>query len=229
MALNANKVRSSGGNSKFKPQAPIAVGTYPARLVSIIDLGVQPRRPWKGEVKDPIAMIRCTYELTTEFMKDEAGKDDETKPRWVSEDFPFYSLSADRAKSTQRYLALDPQQAAGGDWVQLLGAPVALTIVHNPSKNDSTIVYSNIGATSPIMKGMAVAELVNDPQTFDFDEPDMDVFNGLPDFLKDKIKGATNFKGSAVAQALGYVSEKEEAPEDMVAGHTGDEAVNPYG
>lgn len=229
MALNANKVRSSGGKSKFKPQAPVAVGTYPARLVSIIDLGVQARRPWKGEAKDPIAMIRCTYELTTEFMKDEAGKDDETKPRWISEDFPFYGLSADRAKSTQRYLALDPQQAAGGDWAELLGAPVALTVVHNPKKDDSTVVYANIGATSPIMKGMDVAELVNDPQLFDFDEPDMDVFNGLPDFLKDKIKGATNFQGSALGALLGGGVVHEPAVNTDEVTPTGDEAVNPYG
>jgi len=229
MALNANKVRSSGGKSKFKPQAPVAVGTYPARLVSIIDLGVQARRPWKGEAKDPIAMIRCTYELTTEFMKDEAGKDDETKPRWISEDFPFYGLSADRAKSTQRYLALDPQQAAGGDWAELLGAPVALTVVHNPKKDDSTIVYANIGATSPIMKGMDVAELVNDPQLFDFDEPDMDVFNGLPDFLKDKIKGATNFQGSALGALLGGGVVHEPIVNTDEVTRTGDEAVNPYG
>jgi len=229
MALNANKVRSSGGKSKFKPQAPVAVGTYPARLVSIIDLGVQARRPWKGEAKDPIAMIRCTYELTTEFMKDEAGKDDETKPRWISEDFPFYGLSADRAKSTQRYLALDPQQAAGGDWAELLGAPVALTVVHNPKKDDSTIVYANIGATSPIMKGMDVAELVNDPQLFDFDEPDMDVFNGLPDFLKDKIKGATNFQGSALGALLGGGVVHEPTVNTDEVTRTGDEAVNPYG
>jgi hypothetical protein len=225
MALNANKVRSSGGKSKFKPQTPVAVGTYPARLVSIIDLGVQKRRPWKGEAKDPIAMIRCTYELTTEFMKDEAGNDDETKPRWVSEDFPFYSLNADRAKSTQRYLALDPQQSAGGNWPELLGAAVALTIVHNPNKDDSTIVYANIGATSPIMKGMAVAGLVNDTQMFDFDEPNMDVFNGLPDFLKDKIKGAENFNGSALAQALG--GSQVVTPE--VAEEPAEEAANPYG
>lgn len=228
MALNANKVRSSGGKSKFQQQDPVAVGTYPARLVSIIDLGVQPRRPWKGEAKDPIAMIRCTYELATEFMKDENGKDDETKPRWISEDFPFYSLNADRAKSTQRYLALDPQQSAGGDWVQLLGAPVALTVVHNANKNDSTIVYANIGATSPIMKGMAVAELVNDTQMFDFDEPDMDVFSKLPDFLKDKILGATNFIGSGLARALdGGASASAVTPEVTEA--QPEEASNPYG
>jgi hypothetical protein len=71
------------------------------------------------------------------------------------------------------------------------------------------------------MKGMVVAELVNDPQMFDFDEPNMEVFNGLPDFLKDKIKGATNFAGSGLAQALGVTPEVTEEPAE--------EAANPYG
>lgn len=224
MALNANKVK--GKSSKFKRQEPVAVGTYPARLVSIVDLGVQKRRPWKGEAKDPIAMIRCTYELATEFMKNEDGVDDWTKPRWISEDFPFYSLSADRAKSTQRYLALDPAQSFGGDWTQLLGEPVALTIVHNPNKDDPTIVYDNIGATSPIMKGMVVAELVNDSTCFDMDEPDMAVFDAMPDFIKDRIKGAENFQGSTLALRLGGA-----APTPSETGvDEGDKLeANPYG
>ena len=81
---------ASTASSNFKRPDPVAVGTYPARLVQMIDLGVQTRRPYKGEAKDPIQMIRTTYELTTEFMKNEDGTDDTTKPRWISEDFPLY-------------------------------------------------------------------------------------------------------------------------------------------
>ena len=100
MTFNANKVATGG--SKFTPAAPVEVGTYPARLVQLIDLGVQPRKPYQGQEKDPIQMIWVTYELTNEFMKDESGNDIEDKPRWISESFPFYNLRADRAKSTAR-------------------------------------------------------------------------------------------------------------------------------
>lgn len=218
MSLNAAKASTGGGN---RPD-PVAVGTYPARLVQVVDLGVQPRRPYKGEAKDPIQMIRCTYELTTEFMKDENGADDVTRPRWISEDFPFYSLGADRAKSTQRYLALDPTTHMEGDWEMMVGLPVALTIVHNPKRDDPSIVYANIGSTSPIMKGMEVAPLVNDQTVFSLDNPDAEVFNSFPDFLQEKIKGNINFEGSLLEATLtgGAVAAQPAVQEP---------AVNPYG
>ncbi len=198
MTFNANKVATGG--SKFTPAAPVEVGTYPARLVQLIDLGVQPRKPYQGQEKDPIQMIWVTYELTNEFMKDESGNDIEDKPRWISESFPFYNLKADRAKSTARYMALDPQVEKGGNWDQLLGCPVSVSVVHNQS-GDRT--FANIGNTAPVMKGMPVDELKNETVVFSLDEPDLEVFNALPEFLQEKIKGNINYQGSALATLLG--------------------------
>ena len=92
---------ASTASSNFKRPDPVAVGTYPARLVQVIDLGVQPRRPYKGEPKEPIHMVRTTYELTTEFMKNEDGTDDVTRPRWISEDFAFYPLSGSEEHTSE--------------------------------------------------------------------------------------------------------------------------------
>ena len=211
---------SNTTSSKFQRPDPVAVGTYPARLVQVIDLGVQPRRPYKGEPKDPIQMIRTTYELTAEFMKNEDGTDDTTKPRWISEDFPLYPPSADRAKSAQRYLALDPSNTMDGDWEAMLGQAVALTVVHNAKRDDPSIVYANIGSTSPIMKGMQVAELVNPTTMFSTRDPSLEVFNGLPEFLQEKIKGNENFEGSTLAAMLNG---------GTVAAPVQEPAVNPFG
>jgi hypothetical protein len=101
---------AKGGGSNLPKQDPVAAGTYPGRLVQLIDLGVQKQPDYKGEPKDPIQMIHTTYELSDEFCKNEEGEDETDKPRWFSESFPFYNLDADRAKSTKRYLALDPDQ-----------------------------------------------------------------------------------------------------------------------
>ena len=211
---------ASTASSNFKRPDPVAVGTYPARLVQVIDLGVQPRRPYKGEPKEPIHMVRTTYELTTEFMKNEDGTDDVTRPRWISEDFAFYPLSADRAKSTQRYLALDPSVSMEGDWEMMVGQAVALTIVHNPKKDDPSIVYANIGSTSPIMKGMEVAPLVNDKSLFSLESPDLDVFNKFPEFLQERIKGNINFDGSSLQALLNGTPAQPAVQEPD---------VNPYG
>ena len=104
MALNA-KTASSGGGMNIEPLEP---GTYPARLVQVVDLGVQAQRPYQGKEKDPVQEILLTYEFVDEFLKDEDGNEETDKPRWLSESMPLFNLSSERAKSTLRYNALDP-------------------------------------------------------------------------------------------------------------------------
>ena len=95
-----NAKRAGGGSNKdFVEQELLEPGTYPVRVVQIIDLGVQPQRPFKGEQKPPVHQIQLTYEFVDEFLKDEDGNELEDKPRWLSESFPLYNLSSDRAKS----------------------------------------------------------------------------------------------------------------------------------
>jgi hypothetical protein len=53
------------------------------------------------------------------------------------------------------------------------------------------------------MKGMPVDELKNETVVFSLDEPDLEVFNALPEFLQEKIKGNINYQGSALATLLG--------------------------
>jgi hypothetical protein len=48
---------------------------------------------------------------------------------------------------------------------------------------------------------------------FDLDEPDMEVFNALPDWIKDKIKGNLNFQGSPLQAALEKGGKQEKARE----------------
>ena len=56
-------------------------GTYPVRLVGIVDLGTQNQPDYKGEKKAPAHTIALTYKFVDEFMKDENGDDIEDKPR----------------------------------------------------------------------------------------------------------------------------------------------------
>ena len=181
--LNAKKAKGSQG-----PRAEaLEPGNYPARLVQVLDLGVQKQRPYKGEEKPDIQELMLTYELVSEFLLDDEGNEDETKPRWVSERVPLYNLNADKAKSTKRYYAFDPKEEAEGDWTQLLGKPCLVAIVNNERHG---IVYNNVGAVSPPMKGMQTPELVNEPRIFDTSDPDPEVFESLPGWVQEIIKGA---------------------------------------
>lgn len=201
MALNAKKV--DNGN---RPKAEILdAGAYPARLVQVIDLGVQKQRPYKGEEKDPIQMVYTTYELADEFMKDEDGNDQEDKPRWVSEDFPFHNLEADRAKSTARYFALDPECDEDGDWETLLGNPVLINLTRTEGKGKNAgNFYNNVGGTSSMRKKEVdkLPPLKNSTKFFSTEEPDMEVFMALPKWLQDRIKEGVEFKGSKVEEAI---------------------------
>lgn len=217
MALNASKAAGTGG-----PRAePLPPENYMARVVQVIDLGVQNQRPYKGTEKPPIQEIMVTYELGTEFMLDDDGNPDETRPRWVSERLPLYNLGADKAKSTKRYMALDPNVEKQGDWSQLVGSPCLVAIVNN-EKDGRT--YNNVGGITPAIKGIPVPELVNEGRYFDFDAPDMDVFNNLPEWIQGIIKDALNFKGSKLDGAMGGKVEDASVPdsEPDVAGDDDD-------
>jgi hypothetical protein len=213
MALNATKVAMATGNRK--KQAGVEAGNYIARLVQVIDMGLQEQRPFKGEAKPPAHEVMFTYELCTEFMKDEDGEDMEDKPRWISETFPFHNLKADLAKSTKRIKAIDPKLVHGGDLPEMVGLPCTVTVVNNVNKKDPSKVYVDVGNVTPPMKGILVPELKNEPRLFDLDEPDMEVFESLPEWIQEKLKGNLNYAGSPLQTALEGKPTKA-APEEEV-------------
>lgn len=200
MALNSKNLPKPKSKD-FVEQPNIDPGVYPARIVQIIDYGLQPQKPYKGEEKKPQYEIGITYELVDVFMIDKDGNEVEDKPRWISETLPFYGLEADRAKSTQRYLAADPDNVYNGDFSKLVGVAVNVSIVNNQSGDK---VYDNI-ATIATMRAKDVLkcpDLVNEPKVFDRDDPDLEIFNSFPQWIQDKIKANLEFKGSVLEKFL---------------------------
>lgn len=227
MSLNAKKVPMAAGKGDRVEQAPMDPGTYPARVVQVLDMGVQPQRPYKGQDKPPAHMISLTYEFLDEFCLDEEGEEIEDKPRWLSEDFPLKNLEIDLATSTKRYKALDPDEVFDGDFTALVNATCMVTVVQNPDKNGKkdangkTKVYTNVSGVSAMRPKEAknAAELVNEPKVFVLDEPDMTIFKSLPEWIQDKIKGNLEFEGSALQEALeGAQEDEEEAPKPKAKG-----------
>lgn len=205
MALNAAKATSTSG-----PKAePLEPDNYMARIALVVDLGVQNQRPYKGQEKPPAQELLITYELVSEFMKDEDGNDDPERPRWISERFPLFNLNAERAKSTKRYLALDPKLAHEGDFSQLAGAACLVTVVNN--ERDGR-VYNNVGNVSPPLKGVDIPANVNEPVVFDFDSPDPDAWERIPEWIQNIVKEALNYPGSRVQSMVEGTEVEEESP-----------------
>lgn len=198
MGLKAPK---GNENRNYIAQPSIEPGTYPARLVQVLDLGLQPQRPYQGQDKPPAREIMLTYELVDCFMVDENGDDIEDKPRWISETIPLHAMSSDKAKSTKRYLSFDPEIKYEGDFSQLIGLPINVTIINNQVGDK---VYDNIATTSPMRPKDAAKcpELQNPTKVFDLEEPSLEVFNALPEWLRDKIKNNLEYQGSKL-QKLG--------------------------
>jgi hypothetical protein len=209
MPVNAAKIE------KFtKRYAVMDPGTYPCRLVVVADLGMQAQRPWGDKIKPPAQTLHVTYEFTDEFMQDEDGQPDEDKPRWVSESFALHNLGAERAKSTLRYMSLDPQNEHGGDWSKLLNTPCNVSIAINQGKGDKVgMLYENIMSVMP-MRGKdidALPELKNESRLFDLDTPTMEGFLALPEFVQRKIMGGIGFGETAFGVQV-FAEKKEEAP-----------------
>lgn len=228
MALDASKIR--GNQAERVEQPNIEPGTYPGRLVQIIDLGLQAQRPYKGQDKPPANEIMLTYELVDEFMIDKEGNVVEDKPRWISETLPFYGLYADKAKSTQRYNALDPNGDAKGDFSKLIDTPVNVTVVNNPGNNGK--VYDNVATLSSMRArdSAACPPLVNAPKVFDLDNPDLEVFNSLPEWIRNKIKENLNYEGSVLQKAVegDKAPVKKEKPKKVEEDKPVGEDNNPY-
>lgn len=217
MGLNASKVENKGGGDKVT-QEVIAEGVYPARLVQVLDLGLQAQRPYKGEDKDPKDEIMLTYEFVDEFMKDEDGNEILDKPRWYSETLPLIHLNSERANSTKRYKALDPKLEHGGDFTALVGYACNVSIGHNPGRGKHEgKVFANIQGIAPMRPRDAdkCPELINPPKVFDLDDPNLEIFLSLPEWVQDKIKGNLKFGGSALAGLLNDDGTIDQSPAEV--------------
>lgn len=195
MAINAKQAPRGG-----KVIPAMEAGTYPSRIVIIADMGLQPQQ-FKGEQKEPKRELSVTYEHVDEFLQDDDGNDLKDKPRWNSERFAFSNLDNDKAKSTKRYLALDPKVVHGGDWKHFLGMPVSVSLAKEDKPDKS---YNKVMAVSLMRpkEADALPELVNEALYFDMDEPDITVFWKLPAFMRKRIQESLRYKGSELEQLI---------------------------
>lgn len=196
------KAPTTNGNKKFATQPNLEPGSYPARVVRVYGLGEHPQS-YKGEAKPPKNLIYVVYELSDAFMVDEQGNEMEDKPRWVMEKFPLHSLKSENAKSTARYLAIDPNQQYKGDWSQLVGLPVSVTIVNNPGADGR--VFDNVANTTAMRPRDAakLPDLQNEGFFFDPSEPVLEYYNQIPTFIQDEMKKALDFPNGPLAKLIG--------------------------
>ena len=198
MALNF----ASTGSKTKKEYSRVEDGAYPARIVQIIDFGKQIETDWKtGEPKvyedsgAPIIKhkVWINFELPTETIE----VNGEMKPRWYGKEF---TVSMHEKSALFALLkAVDPKGDAtnkGRNVKGLLGLPAMITIASTSSGK------AKVGAISGVPKGMKVDELANDETFFDLDSTDLSIFESLPQWMQDRIKGGVDFDETKFYQAV---------------------------
>lgn len=223
MALNITKNKTKGSGKKAELVAPKG---YPARVVGIVDLGLHTKIDYKTQkVVGQQYMIRVTYELVNEFMKDDDGNDIKDKPRWMSENLPIATaLGYDDAASQPWYgncaivkrvraITGNLKEELGDIGEQILGEACNVLVVHEEKKGKT---YANIGDVQQdpfAMLGQEAPALVNEAFSLDLSEPDLELFEKQPAFIKDKIFANLEFEGSPLAKMLDADDEEEEEDE----------------
>ena len=183
--MNFNKPSSS--SKKFPP---MDTGVFPARIVQLIDLGIQ-ESEWQGETKrNP--KVQITFEFPTETIE----VDGEHKPRWLGKE---YTVSMHEKSALAALVSsADPSGKAtanGSKPEGLLGLPLSVSVGRTSTGN------AKVSGVAGMMKGMQVDELKNPPTFFDLSvKGTWDAFEKLPDWLKEKIKTGINFSDTPFAR-----------------------------
>jgi hypothetical protein len=175
----------------------LPIGQSMARLVQVIDFGLQPQRPYNGQEKLPAYEVLLTFE----FPEERIEQNGESRPMWKSKRI---KLSSDeRSTCYKLYNKLDPENKHRGDFGKLIGKECAALIVHDKGTGKNVgIVYDNIADINPLMKGMTVPPLENDPVVFDLTSPNLEVFESLPEWMQGLIKDNLEFDGSKLERAI---------------------------
>ena len=229
--------QSTGGAALAAPV--LDAGSYHARLVHIIDLGLQPGSPTYPDPKDK---LKFTFELMDEFCfeKAEDGSYDEDTPLLDKPRFFHYECTynpdgymGENSNIYPLMQTLSPSFLKNGNMEEelgdLLGRPVNVVLskyVKNSGKRKGQEDNKVTGITSmkkkefqtlKVMKengAPANLQLVNESYFFDLDEPTLEVFNKLNKGNiycdQDKILASSAYRGSKLAILRGDTSEPNE-------------------
>lgn len=193
MPLNMNSV-----SAPSKPRPVMTAGQHMARIVQVIDFGLQNQRPYKGEEKGPAYKMMLMFE----FPNERIDINGESRPMWES--YEMKLSSHEKSTCYKWYQQLDPSNEFRGDWSKLIGKECAVLIVHNTptSGKHAGKTFAKVAGIMPLMAGMTVPPLENDTVVFTLDSPDIEVFRTFPDWMQEKIKNNLEFDNSKLHRLL---------------------------
>lgn len=169
-----------------------AVGSYIARCYKMIDIGTQPA--WNPEQRSQRKVL-----ISWELLEDEDGSEYrmiDGRPFSVTQEYTI-SISSmanlRKAIDSWRGIAFTDEEAEGFDITRLLDTYCRIGITHKPSK-DGSKQYPRVATISFTKKK---PDPVNVSSWWSIGEPDMEKFDQLPDYIKEKINQAEEWQAEA--------------------------------
>lgn len=219
-------------------------GKTVARLIEYIETGVQPRKPYNGQPRKPVAMVKMTFELLGANHVKEIEVDGVKKLVANRISLPMMPLSLnDRANYKKTYEKMKYGRNDITHGSQMLGEAFIIDVKHNKSE-DGKKTYVNIeniekpyqvdalaGTETPLQ----VREAISDYKLFIFDMPTKECWDSIfidgsreetkdngekvevsKNYLQEMIMKSENYVGSAVEQMLGGLDDLPELAEKPV-------------
>lgn len=199
-----------------RPQStytPAPAGTHMARCYQVIQLGTHDEEYMGKPIKSNKLTLRFELPMETKVFKE----DEEAKPISVSRDFTFsMGPKANLRKLVEGIIGttLTDEEAYGFDVEKLAGMACLITIKHKTSLKTGK-VRDEISGASPLMKGQVCPSQVNKTKILTFGSWSNEVFDSLPQFIKDKITSSDEYKSKT-----GTLTDEEKA--NIVALRTGE-------
>jgi hypothetical protein len=168
-------------------------GNYVARCYKMIEIGTV-EETFNGETKRA-KKVQLTWELPTEMevFHEEKGYE----PYVVSKTYTLSLHEKSKLRAdleSWRGKGFSEAEAQGFDITKLLGVPCMLNIIHRPGKVDPSKTYVEISNVSRMPKGMECPAPLNESVRLEFDDWKPEVFEGLSDYLKEKIQSSDEYK-----------------------------------
>ena len=194
-------------------------GTYMSVCVGVIDLGEQYRQFDKQKQGKYAEACMFIFEIPSERVQ----VDGEDKPRWLSS--KRYTVSLHERSALYQMLTswrgkalsdseLDPQ-GEGFDLMEMAGRGAMLSV--SVVEKDDGSRHNKIEAVTGFPKGIPVPKIESEILVFDADDPDMEVFGKLPEWIQDIIRKSTQFADNAPDEKID-IPPDQEAPAAEPAG-----------
>jgi hypothetical protein len=176
----------------FKPKPLIEAGTHLATCFYMVHIGTI-EVTYKGETKNA-NKVRIGFELPSLMQTFDAAKGEQ--PMAIYKEF---NLSMNEKSTLRKFLeswrgaAFSEKESKSFDITRLLGKSCLLSIINEQLTNDPTKSYNKISSIMPVMKNMEIPKLINSIVHVDYDNLTDEIFDGLPQFLRDKMETSLEY------------------------------------